>query len=271
MAALYAVIGNPISHSKSPIIHAQFAKQTQQDLFYTAINAPINDFAQTLKKFFAEGGQGCNITLPFKQDAWAIVDTRSTRAEMAGAVNTIKIEENGNLFGDNTDGVGLVRDITLNQHYSLQNRTILLLGAGGAVRGVLKPLLDEKPAKVVVANRTVEKARELAMIFSQSGCVKACGLEELEGQQFDLIINGTSASIKEQTIQLPNHLLTQGGFCYDMMYAKEPTTFLQWAKLQQASHCIDGLGMLVEQAAESFYIWRGIRPDTQPVLMMLRS
>lgn len=264
----YGVMGNPITHSKSPRIHALFAQQTNQRLHYTAIHVDLGGFAQAVGNFDASGGKGLNITVPFKQEAFALVDSRSARAERAGAVNTIKFEKD-KLIGDNTDGVGLVNDLVQNHQLNLQGKRILLMGAGGAARGVLAPLLETKPALLVIANRTPDKAVELAAAFADLGKVKGCGFHELSGQQFDLVINATAASLQGELPPLPADILAAGAVCYDMMYGK-PTPFMEWAKSHGAALVLDGLGMLVEQAAESFFIWRGVRPQTAPVIDTLR-
>ena len=265
----YGVMGNPITHSKSPRIHTLFAQQTQQHLEYTAIHVDLGGFDQAVGNFDASGGKGLNITVPFKHEAYALVDERSARAERAGAVNTIKFEKNKR-YGDNTDGVGLVNDLTHNHQITLQGKRILLMGAGGAARGVLAPLLACKPTLLVIANRTPDKAVALADAFADLGKVQGCGYHELGDQQFDLVINATAASLQGELPPLPDKLLADGAVCYDMMYGKL-TPFMEWAKAHGAAQVLDGLGMLVEQAAESFFIWRGIRPETAPVITMLRS
>lgn len=265
----YGVMGNPITHSKSPRIHTLFAQQTGQRLEYTAIHVDLGGFAQAVGNFDASGGKGLNITVPFKQEAFALVDTRSARAERAGAVNTIKFEKHAR-FGDNTDGAGLLNDLTMNQQLDLTDLRILLMGAGGAARGVLAPLLEAHPAQVVIANRTPDKAVELATAFSDLGKVQGCGYHELEDEHFDLVINATAASLQGELPPLPEKLLANGATCYDMMYGKL-TPFMQWAQSHDAQQVLDGLGMLVEQAAESFYVWRGVRPQTAPVIAVLRS
>ena len=267
----YAVMGNPIAHSQSPFIHEQFAKQTQQNLQYLKILVSLDSFSDTVTIFQREGGKGLNITLPFKQDAFKIVTQLSDRAQLAEAVNTIIFENDGKLIGDNTDGVGLLRDLTENISYNLQNKKILILGAGGAVQGILAPLLSEHPEYIVVANRTVEKAKQLATKFTSIGNVQACGFSDLISQSFDLIINGTSASLKAELPPLPTNLLNNNACCYDLAYALKPTLFMQWAEQQGAKQCYDGTGMLVEQAAESFYLWREIRPETKNVIKQLRE
>ena len=269
MTDRYAVIGNPIEHSKSPQIHAMFAEQTHQDLEYGRILS--TDFDQDARKFFAEGGLGLNITVPFKEDAWRLSDEHSERAEMAQAVNTLIPLPGGRLLGDNTDGVGLVTDLQNNHGCVLEGAEILLLGAGGASRGVLRPLLESSPKRLVIANRTGPKAVALAEQATGLGTVEGCGLDGLSGQQFDLIINGTSAGLEGKAPNLPNEVLKPAGWTYDMMYGDEPTAFVLWGQAQGASKAMDGLGMLVEQAAEAFLLWRGVRPDTGPVIQMLRG
>lgn len=266
----YCVFGNPIAHSKSPWIHNEFARLTGQDLQYEARLAPIEAFEDSLRNFFSEGGLGCNVTVPFKEEAWRLAQVRSVRAEKAGAVNTLLLGKDGRLYGDNTDGVGLVRDLVQNAECVLKGKKILVLGAGGAVRGVLGPLLAEKPKLLVVANRTVEKAKTLYEIFRKDGAIKACTFDELSGQQFDVIINGTSASLQGAALVLPDDLLAKQGMAFDMMYGAEPTPFMRWAE-ECGAVTRDGLGMLVEQAAEAFFLWRHVRPDTQDVLQKLRK
>lgn len=265
----YAVMGNPVAHSKSPLIHAEFAKQTSQDLNYQAILVEKGQFSHAVLTFRKQHGKGLNVTVPFKEEAWQLVDHRSPLAETAGAVNTISIQENGDLHGDNTDGVGIVRDIQINQNFALQGKRILILGAGGAVRGILSPLIAEKPQSILIANRTVSKAQQLADSFSANANVLAAGFDAVD-DQFDLVINGTSASLSGELPPIAEHCV-EGSLCYDMMYSKEPTVFLQWATRAKANKTVDGLGMLVEQAAESFFIWRGIRPETKPVIKLIRE
>ncbi|WP_193074600.1 shikimate dehydrogenase [Pseudomonas sp. FME51] len=266
----YAVIGNPIAHSKSPLIHGMFARQTGEDLAYEALLAPLDDFAGTLRGFLDEG-LGVNITVPFKEQAWALVDKHTAAAERAGAVNTIKRMADGSLLGDNTDGKGLVRDIQHNAGLALAGMRILLVGAGGAARGVIQPLLEAGPAQLCVVNRTVEKAEQMAMLFKEQGPISAAGFEWIE-EPVDLIINATSASLDGKLPPISPTLIRPGHtWCYDMMYASEATVFNRWAAEQGAARCIDGLGMLVEQAAEAFALWRGVRPDTSQVLAALRQ
>ena len=267
----YAVFGNPIGHSKSPFIHAQFAEQTGQQLTYSAELVELDDFDNAVERFAENNGKGLNITVPFKQDAWALATDRSSRAERAGAVNTLVINGKGDYFGDNTDGIGLVRDLVKNYSLQLKGKHILIVGAGGAVRGVIEPILSHEPASLTIANRTREKAVQLADDFSDLGNIRGCGLDEFGEQCYDIIINGTSASLGGEMPDLPDTIVSDITFCYDMMYAKEPTPFMQWAENNGAFNVVDGIGMLVEQAAESFRIWRGCEPDTAPVIAALRN
>ncbi|MEY4640974.1 MAG: shikimate dehydrogenase [Pseudomonadota bacterium] len=270
MTDRYAVMGNPVAHSKSPRIHAAFAKQTAQQLDYSALLVEPGTFPARVRQFFAEGGKGLNITVPFKQEAWELVDIRSPQAELAGAVNTL-LRDKGSLHGHNTDGIGLVRDILQNHQGKLADKSILVLGAGGATRGILLPLLEQKPARICIANRTVSKAEELADIFSSYGTVSACGFDVLRGQTFDWVLNATAASLHGELPPLPAELVHAQSWCYDLMYGSEPTIFCRWAQQQGAHKSLDGLGMLIEQAAEAFWLWRGLRPDTAPVLQQLRA
>lgn len=266
----YAVVGHPIGHSKSPFIHARFAAQTRENMEYTALDVPPEAFEQTVRSFFAEGGRGLNITVPHKQRAWEMSEWRSGGAERSGAVNTLFIDDKGRLCGHNTDGVGLVRDITENHEGEIAGRRLLLLGAGGAVRGVLPALLAQKPASICIANRTVERARGLAAHFSDQQAIESCGYDELEGS-FDFVINGTSAGLDDKLPPLPDTLLADDAWCYDMVYRKGDTAFQTWAGKHGAVRAIDGCGMLVEQAAQSFYIWRGVMPATAAVITSLRQ
>jgi shikimate dehydrogenase len=270
MTDRYAVMGNPVAHSKSPRIHAQFAAQTQQDLAYGTELVALDGFTAAVDTFFSSGGRGLNITVPFKQEAWALAAQRSPQAELAGAVNTLFMQD-GKLQGHNTDGIGLVRDIKHNHAGVLNGKRILILGAGGATRGILLPLLQEQPAQIWVANRTASKAQELAELFAPYGKVVASGFADLVGQQFDWVLNASSASLQGELPPLPDKLLVADAWCYDLMYAKEPTIFCRWASAHGAVQALDGLGMLVEQAAESFYLWRGVRPQTAAVLQALRA
>lgn len=268
---LYAVVGNPIAHSKSPLIHAEFARQTGENMAYEALLAPLDGFEETVRQFQRQGGRGLNVTVPFKQEAYRLADELTERARLAGAVNTLVMRPDGSLLGDNTDGAGMLHDITHNHGLSLHDKRLLVVGAGGAVRGVLKPLLEHQPAEVVICNRTPERAEELAQQFAEFGPVSTCAFGDLGGETFDLIINGTSASLKGELPPLPPGIIALGGAAYDMMYANEPTIFLRWAAEQGAETLMDGLGMLVEQAAESFYVWRGVEPQTGPVIDRLRG
>jgi len=262
----YAVFGHPIGHSRSPDIHARFAAQTRQAMEYRAIDVPAEQFENTLKAFIDEGGRGLNCTVPLKEIAFRATHILTDRARRSGAVNTLKILENGQLWGDNTDGVGLYRDLTRNLELELKGKRILILGAGGATRGIVEPLLLEHPDSLCIANRTVERAEKIADDFSALGDLRAVGFDELAGSSFDLILNGTSASLSGAMPPLPGGLLAEGGSCYDLAYGKEPTPFVLWGREQHATISADGIGMLVEQAAEAFLIWRGIFPETAPVI-----
>jgi shikimate dehydrogenase len=262
----YAVMGNPVAHSKSPLIHAAFARQFGLKIIYTAIQVDAGGFPQAVGNFQAAGGKGLNITLPYKREAWLLSNVRTPRAELAGAVNTLSLKPDGSRHGDNTDGIGLVRDIMQNHAGRISRQRVLLLGAGGAVRGVLGPLLVEKPAQLTIVNRDVEKARELATVFTGMANIEVCAYPALTGREFDLIINGTSASLSGELPPIPNGILAKDGWCYDMMYAVTPTVFVRWGEEQGAMKSLDGLGMLVEQAAESFFVWHGLRPQTAPVI-----
>ena len=263
MSDRYAVIGNPIAHSRSPSIHREFARATAQDIDYGRIEAPLDGFAQSVEAFRASGGRGLNVTLPFKHQAFSLCSRVSERARVARAVNTLVLETG---FGDNTDGVGLTRDIGDNLGVSLQGRAVLLLGAGGAARGVVGALLEAGVARLLIANRTVSKAKDLAQRFAGA---TARGYDELGGERFDVIINATSAGLADEAPRVPSALFTETALAYDMVYGRE-TPFLAAARQAGARTC-DGLGMLVEQAAEAFFLWRGVRPQTRPVLDKLRG
>ena len=267
----YGVMGHPVSHSQSPTIHAAFAIQTGEDLVYQAIPVEPGDFTATVASFQAAGGKGLNITLPFKREAWELVEEASQAANQAQAVNTLWFNSAGRRVGDNTDGIGLVRDLISNRGWCVQGEDILIMGAGGAVHGILGPILAAGPASVVIVNRTVSRAESLASRFSDQSVVHACGYDDISGQHFTLIINGTSASLQGETPPLPDGVLTSSTRCYDLAYHSEPTVFLHWCIAQGAATVADGLGMLAEQAAESFFRWRGVRPDTGPVIDQLRS
>lgn len=270
MTDFYAVVGNPIGHSKSPAIHTAFAEQTGQDLKYEALLFELDFFAEQARAFFEAGGRGLNVTVPFKLDAWQFAEILSKRAKRAGSVNTLMIGKDKKIYGDNTDGVGLVRDILQNHGGVIEGKRVLVLGAGGAVRGVLEMILAEKPQTLVIANRTVSKAQALADEFTDLGSVTAIGFEELSSQ-FDLVINGTAASLQGDLPPLPTGILADGAWCYDMMYGADETPFNAWAREHGAARMMDGLGMLVEQAAESFFIWRHVRPGTEAVISSLRA
>lgn len=269
----YAVFGNPIAHSKSPLIHHLFAEQTGQALHYEAILAPVDGFAAALECFRAAGGRGANVTVPFKLEAFALATTHSSRAQAAGAVNTLLFTADG-MLGDNTDGAGLVRDLSVNLSCPLAGQNILLVGAGGAARGALLPLLESCPARLCIANRTPAKAQELAEIFAAyrgDTVLHASDFAQLAGKQFDIVINATAASLANTVPPLPKGIYAPGALAYDMMYACSDTAFMCAARSLGASRVADGLGMLVEQAAESFAMWRGVRPESAGVLTAVRQ
>ena len=270
MVDRYAVFGNPIAHSKSPRIHTLFGIQTSQAIEYTAELSTEEDFAEDVMVYFLAGGSGCNVTVPFKEAAWALADSHSDYAKRAKAANTLMVLKDGTVYAANTDGIGLVRDLQQNHGINLTNKSILLLGAGGAARGVIQPLLDTKPAKLFIANRTASKASTLANEFADLGSIAGGSFDAIQGS-FDVIINATSASLQADLPPLPIGAITPSTVVYDMMYGTKAKRFLAWAKQQGAAQTLDGLGMLVEQAAEAFLIWRGVRPDTAPVLTQLRS
>jgi shikimate dehydrogenase len=265
----YVVIGNPISHSLSPAIHARFARQTGEPIEYATLLVQPAQFARDARRFFDAGGSGANVTLPFKGDAFEFADARSERAEIAAAANFLALRS-GRIEADNTDGAGLVADLSGNLGLRLAGSRILLIGAGGAARGVIAPLLDEKPARLAIANRTVERARSLAAHFRSRGPVEAFSLEAIPGDEFDLVLNATSASTNAETLELPPRVFDARAFAYDMAYGAAARPFLERAR-SSGMNASDGLGMLVEQAAESFRLWRGKRPDTAEVLAHLRS
>lgn len=269
----YAVFGNPIKQSKSPAIHALFAEQSGQDMQYRAVRVALDDFERSAGAFFAGGGAGLNVTVPFKQEAYHFADQLSERALRAGAVNTLTRQADGKIAGDNTDGVGLVRDMVANLGWTVQGQRVLILGAGGAVHGVMEPLLRERPQELVIVNRTAVKAELLADQFAEvmKLPVTGGGMERADGREFDLIINATSAGLAGEMPELPSSVLTERSCCYDMVYGAQPTPFMRWAAHHAAWAVADGLGMLVEQAAESFYIWRNVRPETRPVIYQLRE
>jgi shikimate dehydrogenase len=263
MSDRYAVIGNPVAHSKSPQIHAAFARATRQDIEYGRIEAPLDGFAEAVERWRRAGGKGLNVTLPFKREAFRLCARVSERARLAQAVNTMRFDDS---FGDNTDGIGLVRDLTGNLGLSLKGKAVLLLGAGGAAQGVAGALLEAGVGRLVIANRTVSKAQALAARFAGAS---ACGYDALADERFDLVINATSAGLTDESPPLPAGVLNPGSVAYEMVYGRD-TPFLSLAR-SAGARAADGLGMLVEQAAESFFLWRGVRPQTRPVLAVLRG
>ena len=270
----YAVVGNPVAHSLSPRIHAEFARQTGQDLDYVTMQAPPDGFEAAVRKFRDAGGRGVNVTLPFKHAAWMFADDRVGYALDAEAVNTIEFCDSGTL-GHNTDGIGLVTDLEQNLAFKIHEKRVLLMGAGGATHGVMQILLERRPDLLVVANRTIEKAKRLVAHFRKFEnlalqAMSAKSYEELAGSRFDLVINATSAGLQGEMPAVPAAIFAPGALAYDMVYGRQ-TPFMKFARDQGAARSCDGLGMLVEQAAASFYIWRGVRPATAPVIAMLRA
>ncbi|MDS0859520.1 shikimate dehydrogenase [Burkholderia pseudomultivorans] len=272
MSDRYAVIGNPIGHTKSPLIHGLFARDTGQDITYAAIEGPLEPagaFGDTVRAFIAAGGKGMNVTAPFKLQAFAMADERSERATLAGAVNAMRFE-NGRIVAENFDGVGLVRDIEVNLHQPMAGKRVLVLGAGGAVRGALLPFIAARPARLVIANRSVDKAQALVEQVAAGVTLTACGYAELESMgQFDLVVNATSASLTGQLPPVPPGVFDATGAAYELAYGKGLTPFLQLARRAGVQRIADGVGMLVEQAAEAFAWWRGVRPRTQAVIDQL--
>ncbi len=273
MTDKYAVIGNPVAHSKSPLIHPEFARQTGQDISYVAILAPRHGFQAAVLAFRDVGGRGVNVTLPFKHEAWDLVTVHRGYALEAGAVNTIEFRDS-EIIGHNTDGIGLVRDLKDNLHHSIRSRRVLLMGAGGATYGVMEPLLREQPEELVIANRTPGKAVALVAHFEKFQTFALRGItarpyDALRGSQFDVVINATSAGLNDEMPPLPDDIFAPGALAYDMVYGKR-TPFLGFARARGA-RAVDGIGMLVEQAAESFFIWRSVRPRTAPVIAHLRG
>lgn len=267
----YAVFGHPISHSKSPRIHRLFAEQTGQQLDYTAQEVVPEHFEASVARFFREGGQGLNCTVPLKELAWRQADELTDRARLSQAVNTLALQFDGRLLGDNTDGVGLLTDLSVNHAIALPGLRILVLGAGGASRGIVGPLLEQQPAQLVVANRSPGKAEALVAHFAALGPIAGCGFQDLPNRQFDLIINATSASLSGELPPLPKQVLRDGGFCYDLAYANQATAFVKWGKDNGAAKSLDGLGMLVEQAAAAFFLWRDVHPETQAIIKLLND
>jgi len=273
MTDRYAVVGNPIAHSKSPEIHAAFARETGQDLTYERLLAPLDGFVETVTRFQSEGGRGLNVTVPFKLEAFALARERSPRAERAGACNTLAWRGT-HWFGDNTDGAGLVRDLDVNLGVALAGHDLLVLGAGGAARGILAPLLGVAPRSLTITNRTVSKAEELARAFAELGPIRALPPPALAGTHFDVVLNATSAALGADAAAAPpwpDTIYADAALAYDLMYGNEPTPFERRAHANGAGRVSDGFGMLLEQAAESFLVWRGVRPDTAPVYALLRG
>jgi shikimate dehydrogenase len=267
----FVVVGNPIKHSRSPFIHAAFGRQCDVHLEYRALRVERGDFSRAAEAFFAGGGAGMNVTVPFKEEAAALADSLTPRAKRAGAANTLWRDGAGSLRGDTTDGVGLVRDMVANLGWTVQGMRVLILGAGGAVRGVLEPLLREAPAQIHIVNRTLERAERLAGEFASLGRLSAGGYDDLREREFDLIINASSAGLSGEAPLLPASVMTERSCCYDLLYGSAPTPFMRWAAHHAAWAVSDGLGMLVEQAAESFYVWHRRRPETGPVIHDLRG
>jgi shikimate dehydrogenase len=267
----FAVVGNPIKHSRSPLIHAAFARQCGIDLEYRALRVEIGDFVRAARAFFEAGGSGLNVTVPFKEEAFALAETCTARAQRAGAVNTLWPDADGVLHGDTTDGLGLMRDICDNLGWTLRGQRVLILGAGGAVRGLLEPLLQEAPASVHIVNRTVPRALRLAQEFATLGRLSAGAYDDLGGRDFDLVINASSAGLGGDGPPLPATAIHERSCCYDLIYGAEPTPFMRWAAHHAVWAVSDGLGMLVEQAAEAFRVWHGCRPETGPVIQQLRG
>ncbi len=268
----YAVVGNPVAHSLSPKIHGEFARQTGQQLSYQAIELAVDAFAAGITDLQHQGFQGVNVTVPFKREAWELCDSMSTRAEIAGAVNTLSLHADGSIHGDNTDGVGLVRDLVDNLKIKVEGQNILLLGAGGAARGVLEPLLALSPANLTIANRSLDRAIALAKDFAGHGKIDVVAYTQLSNESYQLIINATAAGLSHQLPPIPASLLDPAGVCYDMMYnLNKATDFVEWSVSQGVKRSFDGLGMLVEQAAEAFLQWRGVRPQTDKLMRMLRN
>lgn len=269
---LYAVVGNPIEHSLSPQIHRLFAEETEQDIQYDSRLLEIDTFNEQVKELQQTGYKGINVTVPFKHQAWELADRLSPRARDAGAANTLIFQPDGLIAGDNTDGIGLSRDLIINHQVLIKHRKILILGAGGAVRGIIGPLLAKKPDLMTIANRTLDKAEKLAEDFSHVWDITPCAYEDLGHEKYDLIIHATSAGLNNEVPPVPDSVLGINSICYDLMYdAQKPTAFVEWALNRGALRAYDGLGMLVEQAAESFYVWRGLRPTTGPVINLLRQ
>jgi shikimate dehydrogenase len=271
MTDRYGVVGHPVSHSLSPFIHGLFARETGQDISYRLYDFPPEEFAPRVLDFFALGGRGLNVTVPHKLAAAKVTSQLTPRATHAGAVNTLVLQKDGGLLGDNTDGAGLVRDLCDNLGLVITRRRVLIVGAGGATRGVIAPLLALEPAQIVIANRTAERAHEMANKFAELGSVRGIGIAEAGGEPFDLVVNATSASLSGEVPDLADSVIGPETVCYDMAYGRTDTVFTQWALSHGCARAIQGLGMLVEQAAESFRVWRGIKPATGAVLAALEE
>jgi shikimate dehydrogenase len=265
----YGVVGHPISHSWSPFIHGLFAKQTDQSLVYRLYDIMPENFRAHVLEFFTRGGRGLNITVPHKESAAELANDLTTRADRAGAVNTLILNEDHTLLGDNTDGHGLVTDLSKNLGLKITNQRVLILGAGGATRGVIEPLLTLGTTELVIANRTPERAVNLASLFSDLGAVRGCGFEHVGDEPFDIVINATAAGLTGSVPGVAGGVIASHTVCYDMSYSKSATPFVSWAIEQGCARAHKGWGMLVEQAAEAFTLWRGVRPDTEPVLAAL--
>jgi shikimate dehydrogenase len=267
----YGVIGHPVAHSWSPFIHGMFARQTGESLVYRLHDVSAEDFRNYVLEFFSRGGRGLNVTVPHKVAAADLANELTPRAERAGAVNTLMLKRDNRLLGDNTDGAGLVHDLRDNLGVQIADRRVLIVGAGGATRGVVAPLLVLRPVELVIANRTADRAQAFAADFADLGAIRGCGFDDIGFESFDVVINATSASLSGEVPAVPASVLRPETVCYDMAYSKSETPFLKWAREQRATRTLQGWGMLVEQAAESFQLWRGVRPQTAPVLAALRQ
>ena len=267
----YALVGHPVEHSRSPVIHTLFARQTGERLSYELIDAEPANFETAVRGFKAAGGKGLNVTVPHKEAAFELSDETGTEAQRARAVNTLSFLSNGRIRGDNTDGIGIVRDLTANHEQTLAGKRILILGAGGTARGIIGPLLDAEPREIVLANRTAERADQLVAQFANAGGVlEACPFAALANMEpFDVLINATSAGLKGDNPPFPPDCVGAESFCYDLAYSLKDTPFVLWARQHSAGKAAQGWGMLIEQAAESFFIWRGVRPETRPILERL--
>lgn len=262
----FAVIGNPVQHSLSPEIHQAFAQQVGLEMIYEKIESPLDGFSQAIALFKEQGGRGCNVTLPFKAEAYAIANKIGDNVKLACASNCLLFEEDGTIYADNFDGVGLIEDLVGHQGFDLCDKKILIIGAGGAVQGIVGALLDKSPQEVVIANRTAERAESIAKTFQLKGPICGIGLDELTGSPYDLVIHASSLGHKQRVVPLPSGIVIPSTLCYDISFGEAALPFLDWARSQGARVCLDGLGMLVEQAAASFHLWNGVYPDTKPIL-----